>query len=303
MRPLYLERNLKEIEEKAEKLYKRLFNCDLCPRNCRIDRSKNVGICKTGIDVRIASFNLHFGEEPPITGYNGSGTIFFSGCNLLCLFCQNYPISHLNSGNIYSFEELAEIMIKLQNEGAHNINLVTPTHVLPQFLISLVIAIKKGLKIPIVWNSSGYEKKEVIEELDGIVDIYMPDFKYCDEDLSFKLSGAKDYFYWAKEAIGEMVRQVGNLVMDEDGVALRGVLIRHLVLPGNVSNSKKVLKFIRDNFGKDVYLSLMSQYHPAYKTVNIPPFDRFITRSEYEEVLNYAVEIGLTNGYRQGVPL
>ncbi|RLD17424.1 MAG: radical SAM protein [Caldiserica bacterium] len=303
MKPLYLEISLKEIEERAEKLFERQFNCDLCPRNCKVDRSKNVGFCKTGIDVRIASYNLHFGEEPPITGYNGSGTIFFSGCNLLCLFCQNYPISHLNSGNIYSFEELAEIMIKLQNEGAHNINLVTPTHVLPQFLKGLVIAIRKGLRIPIVWNSSGYEKKEVIEDLDGIVDIYMPDFKYAEEELSFKLSRAKDYFYWAKDAIKEMIRQVGNLVMDEDGIALRGVLIRHLVLPGNVSNSKKVLKFIRDNFGKDVYLSLMSQYHPAYKTVNMPPFDRYIKGSEYREVLNYAIEIGLTNGYRQGVPL
>jgi len=303
MVPSYLKIPVSEIEERADLLYKNLFNCNLCPRECFVDRSKRTGICKTGVEMKVASFNLHFGEEPPITGINGSGTIFFSGCNLNCLFCQNYPISHLNNGKNISLEELAFMMINLQEKGAHNINFVTPSHVVPQILKSLVIAIKKGLKIPIVWNSSGYEKVEVIKYLENIVDIYMPDCKYMDKNLSKNLSNATDYPEVNKIVLKEMFRQVGNLKLNNKGIAEKGVLLRHLVLPGNIENSKKVLKFLKEEISKDIYLSLMSQYHPAYKTIGMPPFDRGVNSQEYEEILNFAVEIGIENGYRQEIPV
>lgn len=286
--------------EKIKSLYKLLECCSVCPRKCKVNRLKGeIGYCGAGLDVQVSSFNLHFGEEPPISGWKGSGTIFFTHCNLKCCYCQNYPISNLGNGNIYSLPKLANVMLNLEKKGAHNINLVTPTHFTPQIVKSLELARKDGLKIPIVYNCGGYESEETLKFLEGIVDIYMPDAKYANSFYSKKYSNADNYFEVNKKALKEMYRQVGNLYIDKNGIAQKGILIRHLVLPGNVCESKEILKFIKEEISPDVYLSIMSQYHPCYKAFDFSEISQPLTAKEYQEVLNFARKIGLKNIWSQ----
>ncbi len=286
-----------------EQFFKNNFNpCRLCPRECRSERKNDhKGICLAGGKIRIASYNLHFGEEPPISGIRGSGTIFFSGCTLKCIFCQNFPISQLNNGKDYSIEKLALILIELQKRGAHNINLVSPTPYLYHFVSALRIAAGKGLNIPIVFNSGGYERVEIIKELESVVDIYMPDFKYTDPDISKKYSGISDYPETAFRAISEMFRQVGPLKTDDENIAVKGVIIRHLILPGHTENSIKVLKKIVGSDFRHSFLSLMSQFFPAYKSSSDKEIQRKLSPGEYEAVKSVALEEGLNNGWFQDI--
>lgn len=277
----------------------RLSKCSACPRNCNVNRIKNeLGFCKIGRNPKISAYNLHFGEEPPISGVHGSGTIFFTGCNLRCVFCQNYPISQLCNGNEITAEKLAGIMITLQNQNANNINLVTPTHVVPQIIEAVLLAKNKGLKIPIVYNSSGYEKVETLKLLEGFIDIYMPDAKYSDDRTAEKYSDAKNYSEINKAALKEMYRQVGTLQI-KNGIAIKGLLIRHLVLPENIAGSRKIFEFITKEISPKTYISIMAQYHPANRTDSFPELQRKITDEEYSQVLNWADEFGLINGWRQ----
>lgn len=271
-----------------------LKECTLCPRNCKIDRtSGNKGFCRTGDKPYVASWGPHFGEEKPLVGRFGSGTIFFSFCNLGCIYCQNWTISHLGEGKEISFEKLADIMLELQQMGCHNINLVTPTHQMPMILHSIAIAAELGLEIPIVYNCGGYESLEALKILDGVVDIYMPDFKYSDPQMALKYSKAKDYPAVAKAAIKEMHRQVGDLIIDKRGIALRGLLIRHLVLPEGIAGTKEVVRFIAEEISKNTYINIMDQYYPCYKAFENPPLDRRITTKEYTEAIKLAIEAGL----------
>jgi putative pyruvate formate lyase activating enzyme len=295
----YLEKlNLNELKERASELYESMRECVLCPRECEAERLKGkIGVCRTTDKVFIHSASPHFGEEPPLVGTHGSGAIFFSSCNLKCLFCQNYRISHLREGNVISPEQLAAVMLQLQNCGCHNINLVTPTHVVPVIIRALVMAVEKGLRIPLVYNCGGYESVRTLKLLEGIIDIYMPDIKYADNTIAGKYSGAKDYWDVVRPAIREMRRQVGNLITDEKGIARSGLLIRHLVLPNRLADSEKVLKFIADEISIDSYVNIMDQYHPAYKAWRIPELGRPIVRVEYEVVVGHAHELGLHMGF------
>ncbi len=286
--------------ERGKQLYSLLNPCRLCPRKCMVDRTAGkTGRCRTGLDVYISSYNIHNGEEPPISGFSGSGTIFFTNCALSCVFCQNYPISQLGHGNKVSVERLSQIMLELEERGAHNINLVTPTHVAAQAVEALALARQAGLKIPLVYNSSGYESVETLKLLEGIVDIYMPDAKYSDPAKSLEYSGAGDYWEANKAALKEMYRQVGNLVMDKNGLATKGLIIRHLVLPNDISGVREVLKFIAEGISKDVYISLMSQYHPAHMSHKYPELSKKISKKEYDKALNILNNLGLANGWVQ----
>jgi len=249
--------------------------------------------------VKISWFGKHFGEEPPLVKDKGAGTIFFTGCNLRCAYCQNYQISQENiNGKKYSVTELIKIMLNLQKEGALNIDLVTPTIWFKQIKEAVIEAKKQGLKIPIVWNSNAYDGKKILKEVEGLVDIYLPDFKYGDDNLAFRYSGVKKYVQIAKESIKEMLKQVGNLTISQDGVAKRGVIVRHLILPNNLENSFKVLEYIK-KINKDIYINLMSQYEPVYKTTDFPEINRNITKKEFEKVFNYLVKLGFENGWVQ----
>lgn len=271
-----------------------LKKCTLCPRNCKVNRTAGeFGFCKTGDKPFISNWGPHFGEENPLVGRFGSGAIFFSRCNMACVFCQNWSISHFGEGSEISFERLAGIMLELQESGCHNINLVTPTHQMPMILHSVVIAIEKGLNIPVVYNCGGYESIEALKILDNIIDIYMPDFKYSDPETALKYSNAKDYPHTAKTAIKEMHRQVGDLVIDEKGVALRGLLVRHLVLPEGIAGAGEVVRFIAEEVSRDTYLNIMGQYHPCYKAFEYPSLSRRITDSEYSEAIKMARDAGL----------
>jgi putative pyruvate formate lyase activating enzyme len=275
--------------------------CQLCPRRCGADRGNDKpGICQAAQKVKIASFNLHFGEEPPISGYQGSGTIFFSGCTLKCCFCQNYPISQFFNGEYYDISQLADIMLRLQRKGAQNINLVSPTPYLYHFVEVLYAASKRGLNIPIVYNTSGYERINIIENLKGLIDIYMPDFKYYDNKIALQFSGVENYVENARDSISEMFSQVGELVLDGQGRGTRGLLIRHLILPGQVQDSKDVLKTIAEDGLNNSYLSLMSQYFPAYQAADTV-INRRIIAEEYREVKQYALELGFAKGWFQDV--
>ena len=290
----YLKLSKETLKEKIRAAEEILKNCTLCPRRCKVDRtSGKVGVCKTGDKPFVSSYNPHFGEEAPLVGRYGSGTIFFTNCNLRCLFCQNWTISHLGEGSETSFDTLADIMLSLQNYGCHNINLVTPTHQVPMILRSLDIAIENGLKVPIVYNCGGYESIETLKILDGIIDIYMPDFKYSNPDVAMKYSKARDYPSVAKAAIKEMHRQVGDLIIDHRGVALRGLLVRHLVLPEGLAGTEEVVKFLVEEISPNTYTNIMSQYYTCYKAFEHPPLDRRIINEEYRKAVKSAHEGGL----------
>lgn len=290
----YLRLSRDELWEKVRLSEEILKRCALCPRNCKVDRtSGEIGFCRTGNKPFVASWGPHFGEERPLVGRLGSGTVFFSFCNLGCIFCQNWTISHLGEGNEISFEKLAEIMLEIQDMGCHNINLVTPTHQMPMILRSIAIASEMGLNIPIVYNCGGYESLEAIKILDGVVDIYMPDFKYSDPQMALKYSKAKDYPEKAKAAIKEMHRQVGDLMIDERGIASRGLLVRHLILPEGIAGTKEVVRFIAEEISKNTYINIMDQYYPCYKAFEHPPLDRRITTKEYSEAVKMAMDAGL----------
>jgi len=299
MQEKFLEK-IHKIRSRLKKAFSLLSPCRLCPRECKVNRKKGeTGFCQMGLFPKIASDNLHFGEEPPISGTQGSGTIFFSGCNLGCVFCQNYPISHLGNGKIVSFAELANRMLKLQARGAHNINLVTPTHFAPQIMASLYIAYQRGLSIPIVYNCGGYESLEMVRLWEGIIDIYMPDMKYADPHIAKRYSTAEDYPIVNRKVVLEMARQVGPLQLDENGIAVKGLLIRHLVLPENFSGTEAILRFIAKKISPYTHISLMRQYFPAYKAVNLPPLNRKITEEEYQKALSALSCFGLENGWIQ----
>ncbi|MBI5212818.1 MAG: radical SAM protein [Nitrospirae bacterium] len=290
----YLNLPSKELWERVRRAEEILKNCTLCPRNCEVDRTAGeVGFCRTGDRPFVASWGPHFGEERPLVGRFGSGTIFFGFCNLGCIFCQNWTISHLGEGNEITHEKLADIMLTLQGSGCHNINLVTPTHQMPMILHSIAIASEKGLNIPIVYNCGGYEAIESLKNLDGIIDIYMPDFKYSNPEMALKYSKAKDYPETAKAAIKEMHRQVGDLIIDEKGVAVRGILVRHLILPEGAAGTKEIVSFIADEISPNTYINIMDQYYPCYKAFEHPPLDRRITTREYSEAVKMAMDAGL----------
>jgi putative pyruvate formate lyase activating enzyme len=273
--------------------YERLHRCDFCGRKCYVDRTQACGSCHTGVRARIASYGPHFGEEDPLRGTHGSGTTFFAWCNLSCQYCQNYDISQRGSGREVEPEELAKMMLLLQEQGCHNINLVSPTHVLAPILAAVLIAAEAGLRRPLVWNTGGYESLPALELLDGVVDIYMPDMKYASADVGQKHSHVEDYPEVNQAAVKEMHRQVGDLVMDEKGIALRGLLVRHLVLPKDLAGTAAIARFLADEISRDTYINVMDQYRPCYRAMDMPPLDRRITRSEYREAVQQALEAGL----------
>ena len=277
-----------------------LEKCNICPHNCEINRlNGEVGRCKATDKVKVALASIHNFEEPCISGEKGSGTVFFSNCNLRCIFCQNYKISQLGLGEEISIEELADIFIDEQNKNVENINLVTPTMYVYQIIEAIKIARSKGLYIPIVYNSNGYENVETIKKLKGYIDIYLPDLKYSNDKISYKYSGIKHYFESATAAIKEMYNQVGNPVLDENGIMKKGLIIRHLVLPNNLQNSKDILKWINDNIDKKVFVSIMAQYFPTHKSNQFPEINRKLTKEEYEEIEDYLYSLDLDNGYIQ----
>jgi len=299
--PAYLDTFKKsKLDSKIAQTYRLLESCEICPRKCKVNRTKNEkGFCKVGLNPIVCSSMPHHGEEPPISGTKGSGTIFFSYCNMKCVYCQNYKFSQEGEGEEVSIDKLAQIMLDLQNLSCHNINLVTPTHVMPQILKALRIAIEKGLNIPLVYNTSGYELPEMIELLDEIVDIYLVDMRYADEKLSNKYSLAPAYPYFNKEAVKEMHRQVGDAKFDENDIMQRGLIVRHLVLPGNISGTEEIMQFIANGISPDTYISLMSQYHPYHKAIEYPEISREITQEEYQEALDCMKKFGLENGWIQ----
>jgi putative pyruvate formate lyase activating enzyme len=285
-----------ELARRASALYSVYRECRLCPRQCGVDRTKGQrGVCSSAAWAKVYSAHPHFGEERPLVGRRGSGTIFFSNCNLLCVFCQNWEINHRGDGSFASEDTIARFMLELQGLGCHNINLVTPTHVLPNIIGGLRIAIGRGLRIPLVYNCGGYEPVEIIRLLDGIVDIYLPDFKYMDGALAAKYSsGARDYPERAAEAIAEMHRQVGDLVVDETGIARRGVMIRHLVLPNNIAGTDRFVRYVATKLSRSTYVNIMAQYRPEYKARGIAELSRRVTSGEYRQAVRWAEEAGLT---------
>ncbi len=302
--PSYLKLNGAQWAAKEEHFQTALRSCTLCPRQCRAERSSGqAGVCQAAGEARIASHNLHHGEEPPISGSRGSGTVFFSGCTLKCVFCQNFPISQLNHGSSCSVAGLAAIFVALQKRGAHNINLVSPTPYLPHVVSALRLAAAGGLKIPLVYNTSGWERPEVIAQLEGLVDVWLPDLKYSGSshgrELGKRLSAAPDYFGSAFPAIAEMFRQSGLLQLDEEGLAVRGLIVRHLIVPGEADNSIEVLQAFRRGPFRDAHLALMSQYFPAHRASCIPGIDRPLRREEYERVKAAALDLGVENGWFQ----
>ena len=275
------------------------MRCKLCPRFCNVNRENEVGFCGAYRLPSVAKTMLHFFEEPPISGRNGSGAVFFSGCNLGCVFCQNEPLKDAVLGSVADAYALKELYLSLQDKGAHNINLVTPTPHIGVIRKSLLLAKNDGLTIPVVYNTGSYERADVIRSLEGLIDIYLPDIKYVSPVLSKRFSNAEDYFEFAAPAIREMFRQVGLLTLDADGIAERGIILRHLVLPCCLNDSRAVLDYIADSFPKDITISLMRQYTPTERTT-IPPLNRRLTDREYERILLYAMDLGFPNILMQG---
>ncbi len=294
--PGYLElERTGELERRARALKEIYQACRLCPRGCGVDRAQwEAGICDSTSRAKVYSAHPHFGEERPLVGHGGSGTIFFSNCSLLCCFCQNWEINHRGDGSYVSDDRLGKLMVEMQEKGCHNINVVTPTHVAPNIVNALRHAIRRGLRVPVVYNCGGYESLEVIELLDGIVDIYLPDYKYMENEMSERYSsGATGYPEAAATAIKEMHRQVGDLVVDEDGIALRGLMIRHLVLPNNVSGTDKFVRWVAEELGPDTYVNIMAQYRPEHLARDYPPLDRRLRDSEYRQAIQRALDAGL----------
>ena len=277
-----------------------LDKCNLCPRSCNINRNDNeLGFCKMGSDLVVARAALHFWEEPIISGDKGSGTVFFSGCNLKCVFCQNYQISTHNFGKKITTQRLSEIFLELQEQGANNINLVTPTPFVPQIIEALKIAKQNGLNIPIVYNSSGYESTDTIKLLNGYIDIYLPDFKYFDNTYSLKYSKCPNYFEFCTKAIDEMIKQVGKPEFNKDGILVKGVIVRHMMLPGLLDDSKKIIRYLVDKYNDDIFISIMNQYTPTNNLSKYNEIDKVVSESDYDELINYAIDIGIKNGFMQ----
>lgn len=281
----------------------RYNNCRLCPRKCGVNRAKNTGVCNSSDKCYIVRAALHFWEEPCISGEKGSGTIFFAGCNLGCVFCQNHEISDGKSkyGVEVTTDRLVEIFFELKEKGANNINFVTPTHYIPHIKEAIIKARQRGFELPFVYNTSGYENVESIKELDGLIDIYLPDMKYYDSELSFKYSKAKDYFEKVSEAIGEMVRQVGCSEFDENGMMKKGVIVRHMILPAHTKDSKRIIEYLYSTYGDDIFLSIMNQYTPVQteRMRLYPELNRTITKREYSRVIDYAMELSVENAFIQ----
>ncbi len=284
-----------ELTERIETAMAGLASCCMCPRRCKVNRlDEEKGICNTGSQAIVASYAPHFGEESPLVGSSGSGTIFFSYCNLLCLFCQNYEISHLGEGVAVTSGQLAAVMMSLQKQGCHNINFVTPSHVVPQILAALPIAVEKGLTVPLVYNSSGYDSVETLKLLNGVVDIYMPDFKFWDSASAKRYAKAKDYPEKAQAALKEMHDQVGDLILDENNVAVKGLLVRHLVMPEGLAETGTIMNFLAKKISTATYVNVMDQYRPCGQARQCPPLQRRITHDEYQEAWRLAKEAGLT---------
>lgn len=277
-----------------------LKSCKLCPRECSINRCNNeIGLCGMNDKIKVARIAPHYYEEPPISGSNGSLAVFFSGCNMKCIFCQNYNISNNNFGVEISSDKLSDKMIEFQNKNVHNINLVTPTHFIPQIKETLEKARNKGLNIPVVYNTSSYEKKESLLLLDGLIDIYIPDLKYYDDIISIRYSKAPNYFNTAIDAIEEMYRQVGPVELDNNGIMKKGIIVRHLMLPGHIEDSKKILQYLHMIYGNNILISIMNQYTPMEQVKNIDELNKYVTEDEYNELIDYAYSIGITNAFVQ----
>ena len=279
-----------------------LKKCEICPHKCRVNRLDNqIGRCKAKDTIKLAKASVHDFEEPCISGLNGSGTVFFSNCNLNCVFCQNYEISQLGEGKEISINDLADIFLEQQSKNVNNINLVSPTSYVVQIIEAIKIARKKGLNIPIVYNTNGYENVETIKMLNGYIDIYLPDFKYAENELGERFSKVKNYFEITSKAISEMYNQVGSLQLDENGIAKKGIIIRHLVLPNHIENSKKVLSWIKENIPKDIYISVMAQYFPTYNAKDIKEINRKLTNRELKKIEDYIFYLNFENGYIQNL--
>ena len=283
------------LKEKAAKAYSLLKSCTLCPRKCGVDRlAGETGFCNTASLSWVSSYNPHFGEEEPLVGTHGSGTIFFTHCNLLCLFCQNFDISHQGQGREVTNEELAGLMLALQNQGCHNINFVTPSHVVPQILAAVKIAARRGLSIPLVYNTGGYDRVSTLKLLDGVFDIYMPDFKFWDPQVAASSCQAGDYPEVARRALAEMHRQVGDLKIDDAGIARRGLLIRHLVLPGSLAGTREVMRFIARKISPASYVNVMSQYRPCGRAAEVNGLDSPLSPGDFQNAVQAAEEEGIT---------
>lgn len=285
-----------DLERRAAEAQEHLASCDLCAWECKVDRTApggKRGVCRTGERARVSSYGPHHGEEDPLRGWRGSGTIFFARCNLHCQYCQNFDISQFDAGDEVEPEDLAGIMLELQAMGCHNINFVSPSHVVAQILTALVIAARRGLRLPLVYNTGGYDSPTALRLLDGVVDIYMPDMKYADARAALHLSKAKDYPAVNRRAVKEMHRQVGDLQLDERGIARRGLLVRHLVLPNGLAGTEEIVRFLAEEISPNTYLNLMAQYRPAFHAHTFPQLARPVTREEYQAAVRLAQEAGL----------
>ncbi len=283
-----------ELAERVKAAYEHLSICDVCAWECPVDRrAGKIGVCRTGIRARVSSYGPHFGEEAPLTGWRGSGTIFFTRCNLRCQYCQNHDISQTDAGQEVEPEELARIMLELQALGCHNINLVSPSHVVPQIMAAVLIAARAGLKLPLVYNTGGYDSLAMLKLLDGVIDIYMPDMKYGDPQIARRYSKVRNYPQVNRQAVKEMHRQVGDLQIDPSGLARRGLLVRHLVLPEGLAGTQEIVRFLATEISQDTYLNIMDQYRPTYKAHLYPEINRRITSKEYQEAITMALEAGL----------
>lgn len=275
------------------------MKCNLCPRNCNVDRSINKGYCGQTDKIKVARASLHMWEEPCVSGERGSGTVFFSGCGLRCVFCQNFDIANGNTGKEITVERLAEIFLELKEKGAHNINLVTGDHFVPQIISALDLVKSKGMDLPVVFNTSSYINKETLKLLENYVDIYLADFKYFDNETAKKYSNADDYLQVVKTAVEEMVSQKGTPVYDDDGIMTKGVIVRHLLMPGHLQESKAIIRYVYEEYGERVVLSIMNQYTPLKQVEKYPEINRKVTDAEYESLINYAISIGVKEAYVQ----
>jgi len=296
-------KKLPQIKKINALLKDAMRSCAICPRKCKVDRSKGKkGYCRAPLDPVIYSYSSHRGEEPPLSGTRGSGTIFFSHCNMKCTYCQNYYFSQLDNGEEVPIKRLSKMMLSLQKMGCHNINLVSPTHFVPQILSAMEKALEEGLKIPVVYNTSGYELPDTVRLLDGIIDVYLPDMRYSDNEMAKKYSDAPGYVEYNRDSVKEMQRQAGDLILDETGIAMTGLIIRLLALPDDISGTKATLKFIKEAVSQNAYLSIMSQYYPTYKAYSYKELSRGVTAAEYKNIVDEAKKLGLNNGWIQETP-